>query len=308
VLVALAVVSAADAGPPQHPGVKHVVDDAPGSFAPDGRTIVFARFFSTLRYGVDTHPVEKRGVLLVMRADGSRKRVLRHTGARFEYDATFSPDGRSILFVRDERIYLMHRDGSGARPVRRDFLEQACPRFSPDGRMISFWRGRAAKSGAYFVMKVDGSSLRRIVASGGERTPSGCPSWFPSGKQLVFAKDYNLYISSVDGANTRRITDDRDGTLYRPAVSPDGRWIAGDGFIGRGRHAGNGIIVMRADGTAMRRITTYTDEFRPDGGPSWSPDSRRIVFSGYRGRLPGAGIYIVRRDGSELRRLSNFAR
>jgi Tol biopolymer transport system component len=284
----------------QPPRVQHLVDDSAGSFSPDGRTIVFGRIFSTQRYGIDTEPREQRAVLLLMRADGSRKRVLRHAGARFEYDATFSPDGRSILFVRDKRIFLMRTDGSGAQPVRRDFVEQACPRFSPDGSMISLWRG-STKSGAYYVMNANGTGLRRI--SRGDHFAWGCPSWFPDGKRIAFAKDYRLYIASVSGTSIERVTDDKEGTLYRPSVSPDGRWIACDGQEGRG---GNGIIVMREDGTRIRRITTAPNELQNDAGASWSPDGKRIVFSGYRGRFKGYGVYVVNRDRGGLRRLSNF--
>jgi Tol biopolymer transport system component len=283
--------------------VDNVVDDQAGSFSPDGETIVFARHFSKLRRGIDTHPVPERAVVFLMRADGSRERALLHRGVRFEHDATFSPDGRFVLFVREARIFVMRQDGSGAREVRPDALEQACPRFSPDGSMISFWRG-SAKRGAYFVMRADGTGLRRLAGSRGERTPWGCPSWFPDGEDLVFVNDYNLFIASVDGSQVERLTDDRDGQLYRPSVSPDGRWIACDGFV-EGRDAGNGIVVMRANGTAIHRITTYTDEFRPDGGATWAPNGRKILFSGYRGRFKGAGVYVVRRDGSGLRRLTN---
>jgi Tol biopolymer transport system component len=300
--VVLALLSASGGSFAQPPRLQHFVDDYTGSFSPDGKTIVFERWFSTARYGVDTHPVPKRAVLLLMRADGSNKRVLRHAGAGFEHDATFSPDGRSILFVRDDRIYLMRRDGTGARPLRRGVLEQACPRFSPDGSLISFWRGSAA-GGGHYVMAADGTRVRRI--SSGHRFHWGCPSWFPDGKRLVFAKNYNLYVTSVDGTHVERITDDKDGTFYRPSVSPDGRWIAADGYAER---HGYGIMVMRADGTALRRITTESGEIENDSGASWSPDGRRIAFSGYRGRFKGAGIYIVKRDGGALRRLSNFAR
>lgn len=304
VLVTVVLLSTPGQGLAQQPRVEHLVDDYAGSFSPDGKTIVFERFFSTLRYGVDTHPSPDRSVVLTMRADGSRKRVLRHPGARFEYDPTFSPDGRSILFVRDERIYVMRRDGGGAHPVRRDLLEQACPRFSPDGSKISFWRGRpGAKPGAYFVMNADGGGLRRVV-NARDRFAWGCPSWFPDGKRVAFVKDYNLYVASADGTNVEQITDDKDGTFYRPAVSPDGDWIACDGWSSR---HGDGIILMRADGTGITRITDVKSEIRSDGGASWSPDGRRIVFSGYRGRFKGAGVYVVNRDGTGLRRLSNFA-
>lgn len=302
-LLAVALLSTSGQSRAQQPRVEHLVDDRAASFSPDGKTIVFQRSFSTLRYAVDTHPVLKRAVLLLMRADGSRKRVLQHAGVKFEYDPTFSPDGRSILFVRDERIYVMRRDGSGAHPVRRDYLEQACPRFSPDGSKISFWRGRAGKQGGYFVMNADGGGLRRIVKASGTRFSWGCPSWFPNGNRIAFAKDYNLYVASADGTNVEQITDDKDGTLYRPAVSPDGDWIACDGDS----RYGSGIILMRADGTEITRITVAASEIRSDGGGSWSPDGRQIVFSGYRGRFKRAGVYVVNRDGSGLRRLSNFA-
>jgi Tol biopolymer transport system component len=289
----------------QQPRVERLVDDFPSSFSPDGRTIVFERWFSTQRFGVDTHPRAKRAVLLLMRADGSHKRVLRHVGVTFESDASFSHDGRSLLFVRDDRIFRMRRDGSGARPVRGDHLDQACPRFSPDGDKISLWRGQYGKSGGYFVMNTDGSGLRRIVAFGGAEVPWGCPSWFPDGKRLVFVKRFNLFVGSLGDRRIERITKGRN-TLYRPAVSPDGRWIACDGNIA-GR-SGYGIIVMRADGTQMRRITTAANEIDNDAGASWSPDGRQIIFAGYRGRFRGAGVYVVNRDGSRLRRLSNFAR
>lgn len=231
VLVTVVLLSTSGQGLAQEPRVAHLVDDYAGSFSPDGKTIVFQKWFSTLRYGVDTHASDDRSVVLTMRADGSRKRVLRHAGARFEYDPTFSPDGRSILFVRDDRIYVMRRDGGGAHPVRRDFLEQACPRFSPDGSKISFWRGRpGAKPGAYFVMNADGGGLRRIV-NARDRFAWGCPSWFPDGRRVAFVKDYNLYVASADGTDVVQITGDKDGTFYSPAVSPDGDWIACHGDI-----------------------------------------------------------------------------
>ncbi|MDQ3823038.1 MAG: hypothetical protein M3321_07350 [Actinomycetota bacterium] len=303
-VLACAVLAGSQQGLARQPRVHHLVDDYAGSISPDGKTIVFERWFSTLREGIDTHPVPQRAVLLLMRVDGSRKRVLRHAGATFEHDATFSRDGRSILFVRDDRIHVMRRDGSRARPVRRDVLEHACPRFSPDGRKISFWRGRTAKTGAYYVMNADGTGLRRIVAIGRE-APWGCPSWFPDGERLVFAKWYKLYVASSDGSRVRRLPAHRDDTLYRPSASPDGRWIAADGYL---HPSGYGVVVLRADGTGARRITTSRNEIENDAGPTWSPDGRRILFSGHRGRFEGAGVYVVDRDGSGLRRLSNFAR
>jgi len=303
VLFAVALVSVSGRSLAQQPRVTHYVDDYAGAFSPDGSAIVYQRSFSSARYGVDTHPVGNRAVVRVMRADGSRKRVVRHAGAKFENDPSFSPDGRSILFVRNDRIFLMRRNGRGAHAVRRDTLAQACPRFSPDGSKISFWRGRRG-TGAYFVMNADGTSLRRIGPPSLNEVPWGCPSWFPDSTRVVFARLFNLYVAAIDGSSVEQITHG-DNVFYRPSVSPDGRLIVCDGV---GRRTGYGLILMFADGTGISQITTGQDEIDNDAGASWSPDGRQIVFSGYRGRFEGAGIYVVNRDGSGLRRLSNFRR
>lgn len=301
-LIAAVSATMTDEGLPATQTVERMTDDQAPSFSPTDSTIIFHRSFSTQRRGVDTHPIVQRSVLILMRANGTRKRAVRPTLARFDHSASFSRDGRSILFVRKERIYVMQRDGTRVRVVRRDALAQACPRFSPDDRKISLWRG-SAESGAYYVMNADGTELRRI--SGRQRFAWGCPSWFPDGNRLVFTSDFSLYVARSDGTQAQRITNSQDGILYRPAVSPDGRWIAADGWH---RQSGYGIVVMRADGSRIRRITRSADEIRHDSAPSWSLNGQRIAFSGYRGGLRGAGIYVVRRDGTGLRRLSNFTR
>jgi len=305
VLVGL-VLLVTTAGHAQRPRVAHLVDDYPGAYSPDGKTIVFVRVYSTSRYGIDPHPVPQRATVFLMDADGTHARAIRHPGARFEGDPTFSPDGRSILFLRNERIYVMRRDGTGARPVRRDRLRQACANFSPAGTKISFWRWLDfPRRGGYFVMNADGTDVRPIRGAT-DRAPWGCPSWFPGGERLVFAKDYRLWVASLDDMSLRPITRDDNGNLYRPIVSPDGRWIVCDGSPGS--VAGDGLVVMRANGTRMRMITSSEDELQSDVVASWSPDGSWIVFAGHRARYEGYGVYVVRPDGTGLRRLTNFRR
>ena len=237
-----------------------------------------------------------------MRADGSRKRIIRRTGARFEYDATFSPDGGSILFIRGERIYLMRRDGRSAHPCTAMSSSRRA-RASPATGGRSPWRGRAGKSGAYFVMNADGT--RPSAHQRGQRFDWGCPSWFPDGKPARIRQGLQPPCR-LGGRHEHRANHRRQRWhALRPSVSPDGRSIACDGFANR---YGYGIIVMRAEGTAIRRITRGSGEIENDAGASWSPDGRQIAFSGYRGRFKGAGVYVVDRDGSGLRRLSNVAR
>jgi Tol biopolymer transport system component len=81
-----------------------------------------------------------------------------------------------------------------------------------------------------------------------------------------------------------------------PSWSPDGRQIAFTSF----RHGNGEIYVMRADGSAKRRLTTNTAH---DDHPEWSPDGTRIAFASTRDG--NYEIYVMNADGSSPQRLTN---
>jgi TolB protein len=77
----------------------------------------------------------------------------------------------------------------------------------------------------------------------------------------------------------------------QPAWSPDGASIA---FVSK-RDGRSHIYVMQADGTDTRRLTSGSEE---ESRPSWSPDSRRIVFA------RSGELYTIRAAGGAARRLT----
>jgi Tol biopolymer transport system component len=83
------------------------------------------------------------------------------------------------------------------------------------------------------------------------------------------------------------------GVIYgRPAISPDGRWIA---FTMLGD-----VWVARADGTDLRNLTQAPGE---DVYPAWSPDGTRIAFGSDRDG--DYEIYVVNVDGTALLQVTN---
>ncbi|MFL6235223.1 MAG: protein kinase domain-containing protein [Thermoanaerobaculia bacterium] len=114
------------------------------------------------------------------------------------------------------------------------------------------------------------------------------PSLSPDGRSLLYVKaedgNADIYLQRVGGGNPLDLTHDSPADDTQPAFSSDGQQIA---F--RSEREGGGLFIMGATGESVRRLT--------DGGynPSWSPDSRRIVYA-----TEGVAGPLERRQTSQL--------
>jgi Tol biopolymer transport system component/DNA-binding winged helix-turn-helix (wHTH) protein len=92
-----------------------------------------------------------------------------------------SPDGRLLAFARTEdqiaRIAVIPVEGGPEKSLTDS--PSTVPRWSPDGRWIAFSPDRGYEGGV-FIIRPDGSGLRRLTPSG------GWPVWFPDGKRVAF--------------------------------------------------------------------------------------------------------------------------
>jgi Tol biopolymer transport system component len=220
------------------------VEDIDPVFAPDGRTVVFARLRFPI-WGCGRCPLELRSVAL----DGSGERQLTTMppfrgpldGGPFYGDRqpSFSHDGRRIVFVRNSDqsgMYTMNADGSDLRLLFPD--PQVCwhgadPAWSPDGHSIAFLRnGETGNVTNLFVMRADGTGLRQLTRTVRHNPPpddARCgsvgtresehiqPAWSPDSSRIVFASNRDqldnpdgplmeLFSLAPDGTGLRKLT------------------------------------------------------------------------------------------------------
>jgi Tol biopolymer transport system component len=110
----------------------------------------------------------------------------------------------------------------------------------------------------------------------------------PDGKSLTFISTRgegfaNLWLLDLASLKYQNLTHSHSGN-FRPAWSPDGRWIAfsSDRDANPGRFPGQwehmqstGIYLIHPDGTGLRRLTKAGGVA---GSPSWSSDGKRVLF------------------------------
>jgi Tol biopolymer transport system component len=172
------------------------------------------------------------------------------------------------------------------------------PKFSPDGNWIVFVRDVDADNADIYVMRSDGSGVRRLADAGPLDLD---PAFSPDGTTVVFDSDPSgapgLFTVPFLGGQPKALTRPGSGFYDFPAWSPDGGHLV----FGCGDPQVSGdLCVIRADGKGLHSIDPSADS--REWEPAWSPDAKSIAFVSNRG---GADhVYVMNVDGSNVRQLS----
>ena len=223
----------------------------------------------------DLHPSQ----LAVMDADGNNRRVV---GPDHVYGLSWSRDGRFIAFQSGLGIYTINVDG---RPRHRRVVRNGGgPDWSPSGRAIAFERRPDI-----WIVNLNDHRQRRIVRNGQS------PRWSPDGRKLAFERSrgqvLDLWIVDLATKRERRLVRNGDAADW----SPDGRRLVFQRWRPQGQDFQSFMYVMRADGTAERRLFKGQD-------PTWSPNGQEIAFLGVDARRHyNDAVIRARLDGSDRR-------
>ena len=149
------------------------------NWSPDGRTIVFDTGTGLPGF------VPRVGVV---NADGTDRRLLAKSGTQ----PRFSPDGRQIVFNRGGEIWTMNADGSDQKQLIQASEPAFAPVWSPNGRMIAFFRGTRPQ---LYVTNVDGSDQRPLAPSPAWELDA---DWSPDGRRISFARCTSGLLRTCD--------------------------------------------------------------------------------------------------------------
>ncbi len=207
----------------------------------------------------------------------------------------FSKDGQWVAYVSypEGTLWLSRVDGSDRRQLSYPPIYALVPRWSPDGKQITFMDGALSKASRIYTVPTQGGSPLLLLPD--DKNPRADPTWSPDGSKILFgngSNDPNADLRILDLSTNRVSTLPGSKGLYSPRWSPDGRFA----------------VALPNDST---RLMLYDFEKQnwnelmqgSIGWPAWSNDSKYVYVMDYRG---GFVILRVRLWDSKIEQVADF--
>jgi Tol biopolymer transport system component len=219
----------------------------------------------------------------------------RRLGNILANDIAWSPDGRSIAYIRADQLFIATSEGSGEHALAR-IKGGILPHWSPDGSKLRFTVSDAKSQLTIWEIAADGSHLHPLQFNWPDPQQEGFGQWSADGRYYVFESHRdgisNLWTIAEKSDNLRRTHPEpvqlTAGPMnyYRPLPSRDGSQVFAVGV----QFAGE---LMRYD-MSRRQFDRFL------GGQSisdidFSRDGQWITYVAF----PEGTLWRARSDGSD---------
>ncbi|HKQ73648.1 MAG TPA: winged helix-turn-helix domain-containing protein [Blastocatellia bacterium] len=273
-----------------------------------GETVTLASSFSRFIIG-DISP--DRSELLVSRADDEFEGTLwvlpvlggapRRLGALVGHDATWTPDGKQIVYVNGSALYRAKSDGTESRKFVTVDGRPYWPRWAPDGSRLRFTVQNPAGSDSLWEVAADSANPHPLLPGWNNPANECCGNWTADGRYFFFQstrnRSTNIWATREQTGLFQRGSQEpvqlTIGPLnyYFPAPSLDGKKLFVVGEQKRGE-------LSRYD-AKKRQLVSYL------GGISaeyldFSRDGEWIAYVNY----PEGSLWRSKVGGEERRQLS----
>ncbi len=195
-------------------------------------------------------------------------------------DPQLSPDGQTVAFVLSQvdakedkssaHIWMVGYDGKGERQITSGQENESSPRFSPDGKYLSFTSSRKgpAKGNQVWLLDRSGGEAVQLTDVKGRLQSY---EWSPDSKRLALVigdPDPEAEANAAAAEGGGKPKPPKPIVLDRYKFKQDGA-----GYLTSGRKSY--IYLFDIETKKLDRLTTSKSD---ESSPSWSPDGSRIAF------------------------------
>lgn len=271
--------------------VSHPATESRPLYSPDGRRLAFT---STRTGGGDVYVLDL--------TSGALTRLTWDDGP--ELVENWSPDGRFVYFASSSLdiasmndVFRVPVDGGTPVPVSAErYVNEFFSAPAPDGTRLAlvargvafaqWWRkGHSHLDESELWLLAEGATpaYTRVLPRGAKQL---WPMWSPDGRRLYVVSDRdgveNLWVVSLDGRPAEPLTRFRDGRVFWPTITRDGRMIAFERDFGvwvceTATGAAKPVPIVRRGAPAGPGVehVTLTSDF---SDLALSPDGKKLAF------------------------------
>jgi dipeptidyl aminopeptidase/acylaminoacyl peptidase len=199
-------------------------------------------------------------------------------------DPNLSPDGAWVAYTvtrvdtatdkRDADVWMARLDGSQNLRITTNPASETKPRFSPDGKYLSFVSSRNEEDGGnaqLWLLNRAGGEAEKVTKLKGSVSDY---VWSPDGQRIA------LIIKDADPDSLTAAQKAKKKTAPPIVIDRFQFKKDVDGYLNQQRQH------LYVFDVATRRLVNLTPGVYDENLPAWSPDGKQLVFSSKRGPDP----------------------
>ncbi|MDP2114623.1 MAG: PDZ domain-containing protein, partial [Bacteroidota bacterium] len=183
-----------------------------------------------------------------------------------------SPTGkRALISARGDIFSVPAENGSTYNLTNTQGVREVYPRWSPDGKYISYYSDASGEYEIYLLENKKGATPKQLTS--GSTAWKYDSEWSPNSKFLLyFDRTLQLKLVDVETGKTNVVTKADRNEIRSYSFSPDSKWITYD------KEGENGLGAVWVYNLETAQNHQLTNDSFNDNSPVFSPDGKYIYF------------------------------